>query len=280
MQKILIIKLGYSETLVNDIGITTSLGDVLRSTVILPSFKDAHVTWLTDIAALPLLEGHKLIDRLMTYDLTTCFQLQAERFDQIINLEKIHGVCAYADSLHAWRRNGFRFEDGEIRAYDGSHHILEVCDSENKGKYWEQFLFEMIGGKWDGEIPSLGYKPKTVQYQYDVGFNTDVGKKFPEKAWPDYYWLDLQNILGGQGKIYKWQQGKEDLIDYIEWIASCKLIVTSDSLGLHIAHALGTKMVALFGPTDADEIYLGENTKIQAATMEDILPETVAYFIK
>ena len=136
MDKILIIKLGYSETLVNDIGITTSLGDVLRSTVILPSFKDAHVTWLTDIAALPLLEGHKLIDRLMTYDLTTCFQLQAERFDQIINLEKIHGVCAYADSLHAWRRNGFRFEDGEIRAYDGS--IFKRGEDNSTAKHISQ----------------------------------------------------------------------------------------------------------------------------------------------
>ena len=41
---------------------------------------------------------------------------------------------------------------------------------------------------------------------------------------------------------------------YIDWINSCRLIVTNDSLGLHIALALGKKVVALFGPTKANEV--------------------------
>ncbi|MBE9531845.1 MAG: glycosyltransferase family 9 protein, partial [Proteobacteria bacterium] len=61
--KVLIIKLGYSETLVDEISRTTSLGDVLRSTVLLDHFKDSHITWLVDEQAIALLKGNPLIDR-------------------------------------------------------------------------------------------------------------------------------------------------------------------------------------------------------------------------
>jgi hypothetical protein len=53
-KKVLIIKLGYSETLDSALSLTTSLGDVLRTTVILHFFKDWHITWLVDEKALPL----------------------------------------------------------------------------------------------------------------------------------------------------------------------------------------------------------------------------------
>ncbi|MEE9542411.1 MAG: glycosyltransferase family 9 protein, partial [Thermodesulfobacteriota bacterium] len=120
--RVLIIKLGYSETLVDEISRKTSLGDVLRSTVLLEHFKDSRVTWLVDEKAIPLLKGNPLIERIFPYDLTSVLQLQAERFDTVVNLEKVAGVCAFADSLNAWRRFGFRFdpEAGIAMAYDGS----------------------------------------------------------------------------------------------------------------------------------------------------------------
>jgi len=53
MAKALIIKLGYSETLDKGISTTTSLGDVLRTAVILNFFKDDDVSWLVDRKAAP-----------------------------------------------------------------------------------------------------------------------------------------------------------------------------------------------------------------------------------
>jgi heptosyltransferase-2 len=207
MDKILIIKLGLSETLINETGVTTSLGDVLRTTVILPYFKDANITWLTDISALPILEGHEKIDRLLTWDLTTAFQLQAESFDQVICLEKIAGIAAFAETLKCWRRNGFRYGDNEIKAFDGSHHVLDICNAYNKKRYWEIFLYEMIGGKWNKEKPTLGYKPSTEEI-IDIGFNTAVGSKFPEKAWPLEHWLELERKLSKNTSL-SWQEGKK-----------------------------------------------------------------------
>jgi heptosyltransferase-2 len=275
-ERVLIIKLGHSETLVGEISRKTSLGDVLRSTVLLPLFKEAYVTWLVDEKAIPLLKGNPQIDRIMPYDLTTVLQLQAESFDTIINLEKVGGICALADSLKGWRRYGFRFdpECGTANAYDGSQHVIELCLNESNKKantrYWEDILFEMVGSRWNGEIPSIGYKPSSKEV-YDIGFNHNVGDKWPIKAWPREYWNELQGLINGKYSV-SWQQGLKSIEEYIEWINSCRLLVTNDSLGLHIAHALDKKVVGMFGPTHANEVYVKHGVKLLPEKEYDCLP--------
>jgi len=276
-EKVLIIKLGYSETLVGEVTKITSLGDVLRSTVILPKFKDAHVSWLVDEKAISLLKGNPYIDRILPYDLTTVLQLQAERFDTIVNLEKVGGMCAFADSLTGWRRFGFRFdpETGDARAYDGSQHVLELCESEEDKrkncKFWEDILFEMVGGEWNGEVPIIGYKAKS-KVEHDVGFNHNVGSKWPIKAWPKEYWKELEALLKGSRRSVAWQKGLDSIEAYIDWINSCEVIVTNDSLGLHIAHALGKKVVALFGPSQANEVYIKNGVKLLPEPEPECMP--------
>ena len=274
--RVLIIKLGYSETLVNEISRKTSLGDVLRSTVLLDNFKDAHVTWLVDEKAVALLKGNPLINRILPYDLTSVLQLQAERFDTIVNLEKVAGICALSDGLTAWRRFGFRFdpEKGIAMAYDGSHQVIEMCrnpdDKMGSGRYWEDFLFEMVESKWNHETPKIGYKPKSTEH-IDIGFNHQVGDKWPVKAWPHNYWVNLKEQIGNDYTI-SWQEGLGSIEDYIEWINSVRLLITNDSLGLHIAHALGKKIIALFGPTLSSEIYIKDGVKLLPDGDFDCLP--------
>ncbi len=276
-QKVLIIKLGLSETLVGEVSNTTSLGDVLRSTVILPLYKRAKVTWLVTPEVAPLLKGNPFIRRILPYNLTTVLQLQAERFDTIINLEKVAGICALSDSLSAWRRYGFRFdsESGEAKAYDGSQHVIELCSDvkwkRSNKKLSEEFLFEMVEAKWNGEMPILGYKP-TSEVKFDVGFNSKVGEKWPIKAWPPFHWDKLGKILEEEGYSVELQRGLDSLEDYIEWINSCRLLVTNDSLGLHIAHALGKKIVALFGPTVSGEVYVKSGVKLLPEPEPECLP--------
>ena len=275
-EKVLIIKLGYSETLDGEIGKVTSLGDVLRSTVLLHLYKNANVTWLVDEKAFQLLKGNPYIHRIIFYDLTSVLQLQSERFDTLINLEKVPGLCAFSDSLKAWRRYGFRFdpENGVALAYDGSQHVLEICmDVEYKRKtrrYWEEILYEMVGAKWQGEGCILGYKRKS-KVIYDIGFNYDVGKKWPNKAWPKDFWKELERLIGSKYTI-SWQQGLKDIEEYFEWINFRKVFVTNDSLGLHIANTLNKKIIALFGPTLASEIYIPNGITILPQTNYNCIP--------
>jgi len=278
--KILIIKLGYSETLDPEIARFPSLGDVMRTTVILHCFKgdDYHVTWLTDEIAYPLLKGNPYIHRILYFNPTTILQLQAERFDKVVNLEKVPGICALTDSINAWSKFGFRFdpETGEARSYEWSHDAFKIyTEIESKrraNRVWQAVLFEMLGQKWTGETYVLGYKPKS-SIIHQVGLNYLVGVKWPNKVWPKEKWDDLHRKLIEKGYSVSLQQGQNDIEEYMEWITSCEVLVTHDSLGLHIAIALQKKIVALFGPTSARETGLyGLGSAIVPQGEYDCLP--------
>lgn len=260
MAKVLIIKLGYSETLDREISTTTSLGDVLRTTVILNFFRGDQVSWLVDEKAYPLLDNNPAIERILRYNLETVLQLQKERFDTVVNLEKVPGICALADSINAWRRFGFRFDEahGKAQSYDGAEKVLSLCLDQDKKrhshKYWQEALVDMIGKSWKGEEYILGYRPGS-KVSYDIGFNWAVGAKWTNKAWPRPHWEKLAALLGSRYSV-SWQQGLDNLYHYMDWINSCRLIITNDSLGMHLGIALRKKVVALFGPSYSKEVYL------------------------
>ena len=255
--KVLIIKVGYSETLDSEISNITSYGDVLRSTVLLNLYKEDHVTWLVDEKALPILKGNPYIDRILIYNLTSVLQLQAEHFDTVINLEKVPGFARL--QILSMPGGGMVFvlmcSTGEAEAYDRSHVVLEMCRNiekkRNRKAYWQEGLFEMVGAEWKGEEYVLGYQPKAKE-KYDIGFNYQVGNKWPLKGWPMAYWKELENLIGKKYSI-SWQQGLDDMEDYFEWINSCRVLVTNDSFGMHIAIAMKKRFIAIFGPTQCQE---------------------------
>jgi len=261
--KILIIKLGYSETLDPEIGRTPSLGDVVRTTPILWALKekypDSVITWLVSEQAEPFILGNSQIDRVMVWDSFVPFQLMKERFDVLINLEKIPGVCALADMIDAWVKYGFRFDSntGTYHAYEkGLDFISYIASKKNHDSrgFWQQALIEMLGIPWREQPYSIGYLPRTVE-TFDVGFNYEVGSKWPFKALPMDTWKELEGFLLLRGYSVSWQQGTKKLQDYMDWVNSCRLLITNDSLGIHLGFMFDKKMIGLFGPTDPDEIF-------------------------
>ncbi len=266
-EKVLIIKTGYSEILDDrNNSRWVSLGDVLRTTPLLNLYKDKLVTWVSDIEAFPLLEGNPYIHRLLPYDFTTALQLESEEFDTVINLEKVPGICALSDKIKARRsRYGFRFnsQTGEAEAYDKAIDILTVSSDpkekkENK-RTIQELLFEMVGEKWNGEEYILGYKPKKGT-RYDIGLNTKTGQKWPTKAWSNEKWNSLEERLKKEGfNVSRQDKQKKgiltDIKKYIDWLNSCDVIVSNDSLGLHLGIALKKKVIGLFGPTPYKEIF-------------------------
>ena len=268
--KILIFKLGYSETLDPEIGKVPSLGDVLRTTPILWALKekypDAHITWLVSEHAEPLLHRNQLIDRLLIWDSFVPFQLMKEKFDVLINLEKIPGVCALSDMIDAWVKYGFRFDSlsGSYLAYEKGLDFISYIEGKHsdKGKgYWQQVLIEMLGVKWKGQEYIIGYKPES-EVNYDIGLNFEVGSKWPVKGMPMELWQELEKGLLAQGYTVSWQKGRTNLFEYMEWINSCRLLITNDSLGLHLAFAFHKKVIGLFGPTDPSEVYFYTGGKL------------------
>ena len=259
--KVLIIKLGWSETLDAEISRTSSLGDTLRTTVVLHELQYRHVTWLVDEKAFPLIENNPFIHRPLIYDLTSVLQLQQERFDTVINFEKVPGLCALADNIKARRHMGFGFNSvrGEAVSNDGCERVFSLCrDRDEKRVHripWQKMLIEMVGGTWNNQEYILGYKPQAKE-TFDFGFNHAVGKKWPTKNWPQNKWEHLERLLTSKGFTVSWQKGFDDLREYMEWIQSCRALVTCDSLGFHLALALRKKTLVMYGPTNSNETYM------------------------
>ena len=77
-----------------------------------------------------------------------------------------------------------------------------------------------------------------------------------------------------------WQQGTSDIESYIDWIASCRVLVTNDSLGLHIGLALGKPVIALFGPTIASEVDGAGLVSITPAVSWECIPCVESFCVK
>ncbi len=250
MRKVLIIKTGYSELVENGNGRVVSLGDVFWHTVLLHLYRNDEVTWLVSRKAYPLLEGNPYIDRILICEEIAGPPLKDNYFDVVVNLEKGPEMCALAESISAGERLGFGWRDDDIFGNDD-----DLCLKQNNHKLSQEILYEMMGGQWRGEDYILGYRPKTVEV-YDVGFNTEVGPKWPHKAWARQNWEKLESILLSEGITVTWQKGLYSLYDYIDWLNSCRIIVTNDSLGMHLGLALKKRVVALFGPTSWKKVHM------------------------
>ena len=252
---ILIIKLGYCETLVREEGFIPSLGDVFRHTVLLHRYRKDRVTWLTSTSAAPLLRNNPGIQELLLYEENVAAHLAGREFDEIICLEKASVICKLAKSVKARKRFGFGRNGDQVDAHPLAQSALDIANGRNPYLPIQALLYQMVGDYWRGEDYLLGYIPRP-HAAYDVGFNYCVGSKWPTKAWPMAHWKALDRLCTDADMTVSWQEGERDIEHYMDWIHGGTLIVTCDSLGMHLGLALKKKVIALFGPTPSEQIYM------------------------
>jgi heptosyltransferase-2 len=114
-----------------------------------------------------------------------------------------------------------------------------------------------------------------------VGLNTGAGRVFANKNWSERQYIDLARrltqdagvrvvLLGGPEERTRNQRiadacpgARNTGCDHHELLFAaiaerCRVVVTGDTLGMHVAIACGVPCIALFGPTCAQEIDLFE----------------------
>jgi len=153
-----------------------------------------------------------------------------EKFDVLINLEKIPGLCALSDMIDAWVKYGFRFDSltGTYHAYERGLEFIDYIahKKEDRSKvYWQQALIEMLGMSWNNQHYAVGYVPQLPE-KFDIGFNYEVGSKWPNKGMGKTLWTALERRLSDKGFSISWQEGKNNLYDYMDWIGSCRMLIT------------------------------------------------------
>jgi ADP-heptose:LPS heptosyltransferase len=161
--------------------------------------------------------------------------------------------------------------------------IYEVAELKYRKDEYLLFLSPEDTAFAEGFSQNAGFKKGEVV----VGLNTGAGGVFANKAWtPEGYGGLIQKLnrepktrlllLGGPGerernrRILELAKGavldtgcENTLGQFAALIQLCDLVVTGDTTALHLAIGLKKKVVALFGPTCAQEIeFYGRGEKI------------------
>ncbi|MFH1362557.1 MAG: glycosyltransferase family 9 protein [bacterium] len=287
--RILIIKLG-------------AIGDVIRTTSILAGLREKYspetLDWLTSQAAQEVLLHNPLIDHLYIwpdrgdikpYDLVIGLEdeLEVREFVSQISQGKILGAFADGYTPSSW------FDMSAISRF-GLEKANEL-KKQNK-KTFQEHLGELLGVRYEGYVFNL--TPEEVEYgqrvirdlglgtgEKIIGVNTGAGKRWQMKSLGALKTIELVKrltkemgvaclILGGAEEEERNQiiaketgmpaVGVHSIRQFAAIINQCEAVVTSDSLAMHLAIALGKKLVVFFGPTSAAEIELyGLGDKIQ-----------------
>jgi heptosyltransferase-2 len=262
MQRVLIIKTGYCETFRPDLTYAAvSFGDVLRTTPILHLFRDQEVHWLTDIKAVPLLYGLKEISKIHLVNTLDVLGLETYQWDRIVNLESSRGACQLAKKLMQPHSKfvGYYYDREEI-------HI----SSPYSGNSWSEKLFSLFGEKWNDQPLLLPHR--LIKKEKGLIFlNKGVGPKLPEKRWDR--WASLRDKIEAIG-LETESQKSIAIEDFVDEISRSEFMISTDSLGLHIAIALGIPVLGLFGPSLADEVS-GLKHYLQVTSLETLSSEDV-----
>lgn len=262
MYKVLIIKTGYCETFRPDLTYAAvSFGDVLRATPILHLFRDQEVHWLTDIKAVPLLYGLKEISKIHLVNTLDVLGLETYQWDKIVNLESSRGACQLAKKLMQPHSKfvGYYYDREEIR-----------ISTPYSGSNWSEKLFSLFGETWKGQPLLLSHRSLKKEKGL-VFLNRAVGPKLPEKKWDG--WDKLESNITYIG-LKTCSQKSLVIEDFVDEIYRSEFMISTDSLGLHIAIALGIPVLGLFGPSSAVEV-AGINRYIQVKDLKELSAQCV-----
>ncbi len=212
----------------------------------------------------------------------------SSKLASIVNADKKIGfgydskgyVYPFNDEAREWFEMGL-FDDIKIKNNKTYQSIaLEICGLTGDDSL-HLYLSENEK-KWaNSKVKELGIKSS----QPVIGLNTGASARWPHKKWTEEGFISIINMLsedksnfseepaiilfGGQEEVERntriVKAVGNNVIDlgtdlslrqFFSMINECELIVTGDTLGLHVAAALDKKIVAIFGPTSAPEIEL------------------------
>lgn len=290
-----------------------AVGDVLRTTCILPGLKEkypqSHITWLTRSNAKEIFYNNKLVDRVLEFEkIETNYLLSVEEFDLVLNLDSSPLSSAICSATKGKEKLGYGLDKkGKVFPINPEAEewfIMGAFDDVKKKntKTYQSIILEIARLKTK-DFPIIinldeGEKKfaekflltnKIDKSKKIIGLNTGAGQRWKFKSWTLEGFENLIKMILDRTDFYIFLYGgpfEKERNDYLSKLHSqrvidtgsenslrqffalmslCDLLVTGDTLAMHTATALGKKIIALFGPTSANEIEdYGLITKIQS----------------
>lgn len=279
-KKILIILHGS----IGDVTRALPLADLLRQ-----SFPQARIAWSVEPASLPLLERAPAIDEIIVFDrrrpwrsfIPFILKIRAAKFDLVLDLQRLFKSGMIGWLSGAPLRLGFHRRDSkEFNWLFNNLHIGEFGERITKLEHYLKFADFLgierrpVGWQFilsEAENAAVATLLKKVKPSFAVLF---VGSRWPSKRWfPEQmakcsdllrarYGLDAI-LLGSREEEELAQQalalangsalnlvGQTSLREAIGIIQRARVAIGPDTGLMHIAAAVGTPVVSLWGATD------------------------------
>lgn len=263
-----------------------ALGDVLLATPFLRALKrrwpEARLDYLVEESLAPLLAGSEDLDRLLAWprgasprwlsDLRWAFILRRERYDMVIDLHGSTASVLFTALSRAPLRLGYKFRG---RHFFYTHKIDRAWPEELPPAYEPRRHFRLVESLGiEAEDLELRLPPRSPGELLGPADTRRVlvapGATWSAKAWPAEHYASIIRKLASDGaRIYLMgSSGEQDLLERIaenapaeiltassldtmlDAIAAADLLLCTDSGSRHVAVALGTPSLALFGPSD------------------------------
>lgn len=265
-----------------------AVGDVVLSTLVLPNlhaaFPASTIDFLTEKPSVDVLRLHPAVDRTLVYDRRTMSGLalirmvRREKYDLVIDLFGNPRTALVTRVSGAHRRVGYRFR-GRSYAYT---HVVTPRGGEVHNSQFNLDALESIGVPIVDRTLRFFYGTGDVTYvqqfladaQLDhaafVGINAGGG--WYTKRWHLKQFASLADRIHkqfGWTVVLPWGPGQRDEVETIArqmhstpfvppatslsqlaaLLARCAYVVSNDSGPMHIATAVNTPVLGIFGPT-------------------------------
>lgn len=195
-----------------------AMGDVLRTTALLPALADAHpglaITWITRKESRPLLDRNPYIAEVFEYGPDALLQLQTRTFDRVMNLDAGKTSAALASMANAKQKDGFVLDArGHVQATNpAARKWLEMGvfdDLKRQGtRTYQEIMLEIIGcsGEKHHYVLELTEEERARGRAHlerlgvdlsrpVIGLNTGAGQRWQLKQWREEGYLELVERL-------------------------------------------------------------------------------------
>jgi heptosyltransferase-2 len=254
------------------------LGDVVMALPLLRALRisrpDAEITLVAKRPFLPLLADWGVADHLEPLPARGAgYFLHFWRLRRAYPDVWLLFTNSFRGDLEAWL-TGCRQRFGLVRR--GKHRPLLTHAYTVAGDFDERTHHQME--LWENFLRHFGLNvpPDLTPAPAAPGAKSDLGliagsENNPAKRWPVTHWRALiearpadqfvlfgtandrvitEAIAAGFGDRVKNLAGRTTLPEYCTRLQACRLLITNDTGGMHLANARGVPLIALFGPTN------------------------------
>ncbi len=193
-----------------------AVGDVLRTTSILPSLKekyfDSSITWITKESSFEVLKDNGLIDEIYFVS-DELGHIYGDLFDIAVNLDSGYDSCLVMSEINAKEQYGYLLAGGKpypVNTLANEWYLMGVDDNSKKAntKTYHKIIHEICGLEYKNTKPHLGMpaekmeraeviKDKFALHNYDefILVNLGGGNRWQYKKWTQEGYTELVNKL-------------------------------------------------------------------------------------